>query len=83
LRPTAIFGDNESVKFLVDGRLFRFLLGVLICAIALLLPYRARLRYNQFLSFLIHTPFVLFGIVARSLLERLDLFPGNSDGRKP
>ncbi len=63
------------MKFLVDGRAFRFLLGIVICAIALVLPYRARIRFNSVLSFLIHTPFVIFGILARALLRRLDLLP--------
>lgn len=63
------------LKSLADGRAIRFVLAVLICAVALILPYRARTRFNRLLSFVIHLPYVLFGRLARFLLRRLDLMP--------
>lgn len=70
------------MKFYTDGRFFRYLLGWLLCAPALVMPYRIRLAYNSFLSFLFHTPYVLFGFLARFLLDRLKIYPAEKqDGR--
>jgi hypothetical protein len=63
------------MKALADGRLFRYCVGLVLCLVALVLPYRPRGAYNRFLSFVIHTPFVLFGFLARFLLRRLSLLP--------
>lgn len=57
-------------------RLARFLCACLVCAVAVLLPYRARLLYGRALAAAAHLPYLLFGRLARFLLRRLGAEPG-------
>ncbi|MBI5240650.1 MAG: hypothetical protein HY926_09270 [Elusimicrobia bacterium] len=58
----------------------RFLAAFLLCGVALLLPYRARVLYGALLAGLAHAPFILFGALSRRLLRQLGMsdFPGGS-----
>ena len=49
----------------------KFLLAIVVCASALLLPYRARVWYGQVVAWLVHAPIIVFGRLARLLLDRL------------
>lgn len=51
---------------------FKTLLAFIVCSIALVLPYRARLLYGQALAWAAHAPFILFGRLARRLLRDLE-----------
>ena len=51
-------------------KLIRFLFSLLICTIALVLPYRVRVAYFQFVAWLIHLPFKLFGQLARFIMKQ-------------
>jgi len=51
---------------------FRFLIAIVICTIALALPYRARVYYFQFIAFIVHLPYKTFGKLSRYLLTKLN-----------
>lgn len=53
-------------------RVLRFLFALLICSIALVLPYRARLIWFNWIAALIHLPFRVFGRLARFILNRTE-----------
>lgn len=63
------------LKGLIDGTWLRFLLGLIVCGIAICLPYRARIRFIQVISFVAHAPYLVFGRLARFLLRRLSISP--------
>jgi len=54
-------------------RFLRYGVGLLLCAPALLLPYRARVVYGNAVAWLFHLPYIVFGRVARTLLRKLNL----------
>ncbi len=51
----------------------RYLVALVVCAPALVLPYRARAWYGQAVAWCVHAPAILFGRVARVLLRRLSM----------
>ena len=53
------------------ARLLKLVAAVVLCSLAMLLPYRPRLLYGRFLAWGAHAPFILFGRLARSLLREL------------
>jgi hypothetical protein len=57
------------------SRSLKLAAAVLICSVAVLLPYRLRGLFGRTLAFLIHIPFILFGKLARYLMRELGLSP--------
>lgn len=53
----------------------KWLAARIICAPALLMPYRIRMAYIRILSAAIHAPFQTFGRIARILLDQLAIEP--------
>jgi len=53
----------------------KVLLAFIVCCIALVLPYRARLLYGRALAWAAHAPFIFFGRLARRLLRQLEPEP--------
>lgn len=54
---------------------FKIVAAYVVCAPALLMPYRVRVGYILLLSRALHTPFAAFGKIARVLLARLHIAP--------
>jgi hypothetical protein len=50
--------------------MIRFVAALVICLIALVLPYRARLLWYQFMAQLIHLPFRAFAVLARFIMAK-------------
>ncbi|MGE3260714.1 MAG: hypothetical protein AB7K68_02935 [Bacteriovoracia bacterium] len=50
----------------------RLLIAFCTCVPALAMPYRLRLTYMHTLAYLVHAPYRLFGILARSFLAQLE-----------
>jgi hypothetical protein len=48
----------------------RVAIAFLVCTVALLLPYRARVFYFYLISELVHLPFRLFGRLAKQILKQ-------------
>lgn len=48
----------------------RFALAVLVCGLALVLPYRARTAYFRIVAYAIRLPYVSFGRLAKYLTEK-------------
>ena len=53
------------------ARYLKVLAALLLCSIALLLPFRARVLFGRLLAWAAHAPFILFGRLARLLLREL------------
>ncbi len=53
-------------------RILRTLVAIIVCGIALLLPYKARLAYFSMVAFCVHLPFYVFGHLAKFILKKLD-----------
>ena len=51
----------------------RFFFGIILCLLGVVLPYRARISYVQFLAAAVNLPFRLFGELARFLMKKLDM----------
>ena len=51
----------------------RFLFALIVCLIALLLPYKLRVLYFKIVSELVHLPFKVFGKLARWILKELQI----------
>ena len=51
----------------------KFLTAALICGVALLLPYKARVFYGRMLAWVVHAPYILFGRLARYILRKLGI----------
>lgn len=51
----------------------RFLIALVICVFALILPYALRILWFKIVSELVHLPFKLFGLIARFLIRQLDI----------
>lgn len=49
----------------------RFFVASMVCVVALLLPYRLRIYFFQFVSFWVHLPFKIFGSLSRWMLKEL------------
>lgn len=62
--------DSHDTKFTIWCRV---IIATPLLLIAVLLPYRARVVYSRALAWLVHLPFVLFGRLARFLLQQLEL----------
>jgi hypothetical protein len=62
-------------------RFVRFAAAVVVCSVALVMPYRLRIVYNRLAAVAAHAPFFLFGRLARFLLNRLDPRSGPEDCR--
>jgi hypothetical protein len=60
-------------------RFFRAFVALFLCVPPLLLPYRLRAFYLRFVAFLFHSPFLLFGWIARIILKQLKI--ESHDGR--
>ena len=52
-------------------KLLRFIAACLLCATALVLPYRVRARYLSLLAAAVHAPYAWFGRLSRRLLASL------------
>lgn len=53
-------------------RALRYAAALLLCGTALLLPYGARSPYGRAVAAAAHAPFILFGLLARAILDRVD-----------
>ena len=51
----------------------RFLIALVICIIAICLPYSLRIFWFKLVSELVHIPFKVFGLIARFLIKQLDI----------
>ncbi len=51
----------------------RFIASLIICLVALLLPYQIRITYFKLVSEAVHLPFKLFGRLAQWLLKELQV----------
>lgn len=51
----------------------RFLIALVICTVALFLPYTLRIYWFKLVSEVVHIPFKLFGWMARFLIKNLDI----------
>ena len=51
----------------------QILLGAVLCAVALSLPYRLRLWYMQGVSAAVHLPYDIFGRLVRYLMAKLHI----------
>lgn len=52
---------------------FRFLVAMVVCLIALLLPYSLRILWFRLVSEIVHLPFKIFGLIARFLIKQLEI----------
>lgn len=50
----------------------RLLISLIVCIIALILPYKIRLVFFKIVSEIVHFPFKLFGFIAKWLLKQLN-----------
>ncbi len=55
--------------------LLQLIVGVPLCLIALLLPYRLRSLYLVMIARLFHSPFILFGRLTKFLCDQLGIDP--------
>jgi hypothetical protein len=55
--------------------ILRIIFGLVVCLPALLLPYALRTRYFQLVALIVHSPFILFGFLARYLMRKLGIRP--------
>lgn len=58
---------------MVIVRGIQVLLGAVLCAVALVLPYRLRLWYMQGVSATVHLPYDMFGRLVRYLMAKLHI----------
>lgn len=61
----------------LGGRLIRLGLAFILCSVALLLPYRLRTMYGRLVASGAHLPYVLFGRLARFLLNQVGSPPAS------
>lgn len=50
----------------------RFLFAILVIGLSLFLPYRLRIAFFSFIAGVIHSPFWLFGRIARYILAKTE-----------
>lgn len=66
--------DTKKNLFVVIGtfplRLIRFLVALLICLVAVILPYKLRLYWYQWVAQFVHLPFRAFGALARFIMTK-------------
>ncbi len=55
------------------SKVIKFIIGFFVCFIALLLPYKFRLKYTRIIAFFVHLPFVIFGRTVRYFLTTLKI----------
>jgi len=51
----------------------QIIISFIVCSVALLLPYRARIIYFRIVSELVHLPFKIFGFISKWMLKQLDI----------
>lgn len=51
----------------------KLIIAIPICFIGVLLPYRWRVRYTQWVAFAAHIPYLLFGRITTYLLKELSI----------
>jgi len=50
--------------------MIRFVIAFVVCSVALVLPYRARLLWYQLIAWMVHLPFRAFGALARFIMKQ-------------
>lgn len=50
--------------------LIRFLFSIVVCTVAIVLPYRMRIHYFKLIANLIHLPFKIFGKLSQYILKQ-------------
>ena len=59
-----------STACLFPLRVLRFLVALFVCFTALILPYRMRLLWYQWIARMVHLPFRAFGKLARFIMSK-------------
>ena len=58
-------------------KLFKFVIAIFLCSVALVLPYWLRMNYINVLAFFLHLPFVIFGKITRYFFRNLKINPND------
>ncbi len=58
-------------------KLFKSIIAILLCSIAIVLPYSPRMNYISILAFFVHLPFVIFGKITRYFFKDLRIDPND------
>lgn len=54
-------------------KVLRFIVALVVCTIAILLPYRLRIFWYRFVGEVVHLPFRIFGYLSKTLLSQLKI----------